>query len=69
MSWFAKLPWRRIGSVVTGVAIGAVGVVFPPVAAITAPLALTVVGSALPHEWTSAAITAVGRGAANLLKK
>jgi len=54
---------------VTGVAIGAVGVVFPPVAAITAPLALTVVGSALPHEWTSAAITAVGRGAANLLKK
>ncbi|HZN64727.1 MAG TPA: hypothetical protein VFB66_05460 [Tepidisphaeraceae bacterium] len=52
-NWLRKLPWRRVGLVVAGAGVTALGVVFPPVAPITTLVGPGLIGAAVPSEYAA----------------
>jgi len=58
-NWLKSLPWRRVGLVVAGAGVTALGVVFPPASAITAPIGVGLMGMAVPSEYASKAASLV----------
>lgn len=56
-----KIPWRRVGLVVLGGGVTALGALFPPAAPVAALVGPGLLGMALPSEWAGkVASTIVG---------
>ena len=58
-NWLKKLPWRRVGLVVAGAGVTALGAAFPPAAFVTTKVGVGLMGMAIPSEYAGKAVDLV----------